>query len=281
MREIQASHITDVVERLCMEANYYLPEDVYQALQEARERETYPLGRDILGDIIKNADLARSLCMPICQDTGLAVFFVELGQEIHIVGGGLNEAIDEGVRRGYENGYLRKSTVDEPFLKRENRGDNTPAIVHLSVVPGDQLKLTVAPKGGGSENMSAVSMLTPGAGLPGMKKFVVKTVERSGANACPPLIVGVGVGGTMEMAALIAKKALLREVGESNRDPRLAKIEQELLAEINALGIGPQGLGGSVTALAVHIETFPAHFASMPVAVNMQCHAARHRKAEI
>ena len=281
MRKINAAEITDVAERLCVEANYYLPQDVQLAISEALRQESSPLGRDILGDILKNAELARAKNMPVCQDTGLAVFFVELGQQVYIAGGGLNEAIDEGVRRGYEKGHLRKSTVEGPFLERKNLGDNTPAIVHLSLVPGDKIKLTVAPKGGGSENMSALAMLTPADGLPGLKKFVTETVKRAGANSCPPLIVGVGVGGTMEMAALIAKKALLRTVGQPNKDHRVAQAERELLAKINTLGIGPQGLGGSVTALAVHIETFPSHIASMPVAVNMQCHAARHKEAII
>ncbi|MCL1975967.1 MAG: fumarate hydratase [Firmicutes bacterium] len=281
MREITAEQITAVVERLCIDSNYYLPQDVLQALQEARARETTLLGRDILDDVLKNAELARTFDLPICQDTGLAVFFVEVGQEVHIVNGGLNEAIDEGVRCGYKNGYLRKSTVADPFLQRINIGDNTPAIIHLSIVPGDKIKLTIAPKGGGSENMSALAMLMPNAGICGMKSFVKQTVQQSGANACPPLIVGVGVGGTMEMAALIAKKALLRTIGQSHNNPQVAAVEQELLAEINDLGLGPQGLGGSITALAVHIETFPAHFASMPVAVNLQCHVARHKEALI
>lgn len=279
MREIRAAEITTAVERLCVEANYYLPEDMYQALVKAQQSEESPLGREVLGDILKNAKLAPDKDLPICQDTGLAVLFVELGQEVYFADGDINEAINEGVRRGYENGFLRKSSVDDPFLTRINRGDNTPAVVHLSIVPGDQIKLTLAPKGGGSENMSALAMLTPAAGLAGMKKFVVETVEKAGANACPPLIVGVGVGGTMEMAALIAKKSLLRKVGMPNPNQQVAQVEQELLSEINALGIGPQGFGGSTTALAVHIETFPAHIASMPVAVNMQCHVARHKQA--
>ena len=281
MREIKAAQIIEVVEKLCIEANYVLPCDVRQALQYARDTEQSPLARALLGDILKNEELARSSALPICQDTGLTVCFVELGQDVHIVGGDLNQAVDEGVRGGYQRGYLRKSTVEDPFIARENRGDNTPAIVHVSIVPGDRIKLICAPKGGGSENMSAVAMLTPAAGLPGLQRFVVETVERAGANSCPPLVVGVGVGGTMEMAALIAKKALLRTLGQPNPNPQVALVEQELLTEINALGIGPQGLGGSITALAVHIETFPAHFASLPVAVNMQCHVARHKETVI
>jgi len=278
MREITAVQITEAVEKLCLEANYYLPDDVWQALRQAQISEESPLGRDVLGDILKNAELAASKDVPICQDTGLAIFFVELGQEAHITGGGLNEAIDEGVCRGYRSGYLRKSTVEDPLLVRKNRGDNTPAIVHLSLVAGDQIKLVLAPKGGGGENMSALTMLTPAAGVQGVKKFVVEAVHKAGSNPCPPGIVGVGIGGSMEMAALIAKKALLRTVGEPNPHPRVAEVEKELLAEINALGIGPQGFGGSVTALAVHIETFPAHIASLPVAVNLQCHVARHKE---
>ena len=281
MREIPVQQISAAVEKLCIEANYYLPEDVYSALAAAREKEQSPLGQEILSDILKNAELAREKDIPVCQDTGLAVFFVEVGQDAHITGGSIYEAIDEGVRRGYENGYLRKSTVADPFLTRKMLSDNTPAIVHISMAPGDKIKLICAPKGGGSENMSALTMLTPAAGLQGLKKFVIDTVEKAGANPCPPIIIGVGVGGTMEMAALIAKKALLRTVGKPNPDQRIAGVEQDLLREINALGIGPQGLGGGTTALAVHIETYPAHIASLPVAINMQCHVARHRETEI
>ena len=213
MRDISAAEISNAVEKLCIEANYYLPKDVYEALAKARGSERSPLGREILDDIVKNAELARDRDIPICQDTGLAVFFVELGQDLHISGGTIYEAIDEGVKRGYEKGYLRKSTVADPFLSRVNRGDNTPAIVHITMAPGDKIKLICAPKGGGSENMSSLAMLTPAAGLAGLKKFVLETVDRAGSNPCPPVIVGVGVGGTMEMAALIAKKALLRELG--------------------------------------------------------------------
>lgn len=276
MREINVKEITDAAERLCVTANCALPDDVQNALETAYKSEESPLGREALGDILKNAELARVSGAPICQDTGLAVFFVELGQEVHITGGGLYDAIDEGVRRGYANGYLRMSTVDDPFLTRKNRGDNTPAIVHVKLVPGDRIKLVFAPKGGGSENMSALGMLTPSAGVEGVKRFVADVVRKADSNPCPPVIVGVGVGGTVEKAALIAKEALLRTVGESHPNSEIARVESELLAEINALGIGPQGFGGSVTALAVHIETFPAHIASLPVAVNLQCHAARH-----
>ena len=279
MRELSADVITNTVERLCMESNYFLPGDVKKALEDAALKEESPVGRDTLLDILKNAEIAERNQVPICQDTGLTVVFVELGQDLRVVGGDFNEAINEGVRRGYKNGYLRKSVVDDPFLVRKNTGDNTPAIIHTTIVKGDKLKITIAPKGGGSENMSALRMLTPSEGVKGIKKFIVDTVDKAGSNPCPPVIVGVGIGGTIEMTALIAKKALLRTIGEHNPDPEVAKLESELLAEINNLGIGPQGFGGRITALAVNIETFPAHLASMPVAVNIQCHAARHKEA--
>lgn len=281
MREVNVDLITQTIERLCIEANYYLPADVKRALEEAVSKEESPLGREILQDLIKNAEIACREDMPICQDTGLAVVFLELGQDVHLVGGDLTEAINEGVRRGYINGYLRKSSVDDPFLERKNTGDNTPAIVHTTIVPGDKIKIIVAPKGGGSENMSALAMLKPADGVEGIKRFVVETVEKAGPNPCPPIIVGVGIGGTIEKTTLLAKKALLRTIGEYNQNPEVAKLEKELLEEINKLGIGPQGFGGRITALAVHIETFPAHIASMPVAVNIQCHAARHKEAII
>jgi len=279
MRELSTDVITNTVERLCMESNYFLPWDVKKALEDAVLKEESPVGRDTLLDILKNAEIAERNQVPICQDTGLTVVFVELGQDLRLVGGDFNEAINEGVRRGYKNGYLRKSAVDDPFLVRKNTGDNTPAIIHTTIVKGDKLKIIIAPKGGGSENMSALRMLTPSEGIKGIKKFVVDTVDKAGSNPCPPVIVGVGIGGTIEMTALIAKKALLRTVGEHNPNPEVAKLENELLEEINNLGIGPQGFGGRITALAVNIETFPAHLASMPVAVNIQCHAARHKEA--
>jgi len=279
MRELSTDVITNTVERLCMESNYFLPRDVKKALEDAVLKEESPVGRDTLLDILKNAEIAERNQVPICQDTGLTVVFVELGQDLRLVGGDFNEAINEGVRRGYKNGYLRKSAVDDPFLVRKNTGDNTPAIIHTTIVKGDKLKIIIAPKGGGSENMSALRMLTPSEGIKGIKKFVVDTVDKAGSNPCPPVIVGVGIGGTIEMTALIAKKALLRTVGEHNPNPEVAKLENELLEEINNLGIGPQGFGGRITALAVNIETFPAHLASMPVAVNIQCHAARHKEA--
>ncbi|MBP7072611.1 MAG: fumarate hydratase [Clostridia bacterium] len=279
MRELNVDVITNTVEKLCIESNYFLPRDVKKALEDAVLKEESPVGRDTLLDILKNAEIAERNQVPICQDTGLAVVFIELGQDLRLVGGDFYEAINEGVRRGYKNGYLRKSAVNDPFLVRKNTGDNTPAIIHTTIVKGDKLKIVFAPKGGGSENMSALRMLTPSEGVKGIKRFVIDTVDKAGSNPCPPVIVGVGIGGTVEMTALIAKKALLRTVGEHNPNPEVAKLENELLEEINNLGIGPQGFGGRITALAVNIETFPAHLASMPVAVNIQCHAARHKEA--
>ena len=281
MREINVEEITKTVERLCIESNYYLPKDVKKALEDAAEKEESPLGKEILSDILKNQEIARTNNVPICQDTGLAVIFLELGQDVRLMGGNLNEAIDEGVRKGYINGYLRKSAVDDPFMERKNTNDNTPAIIHTKIVPGDKIKLTIAPKGGGSENMSALAMLKPSDGIAGIKRFVLDTVENAGSNPCPPIIVGIGIGGTIEKTTLIAKESLLRKVGDHNADPKIAELEEDLLQEINKLGIGPQGFGGRITALAVNIETFPAHIASMPVAINIQCHAARHQEAII
>ncbi len=281
MREINVDVITNVVEKLCIESNYYLPEDVKEALEDAVKKEESSLGKEILLDILNNQEIARRNNVPICQDTGLAVVFLELGQDVRLVGGDLNEAIDEGVRRGYKNGYLRKSSVDDPFMVRKNKGDNTPAIIHTTIVKGDKIKIILAPKGGGSENMSALAMLKPSDGVEGIKKFVLDTVDKAGSNPCPPIIVGIGIGGTIEKTTLIAKKALLRTIGEYNSNPVVANLEKELLEEINNLGIGPQGFGGRMTALAVNIETFPAHIASMPVAINIQCHAARHKEAII
>jgi fumarate hydratase subunit alpha len=245
MREVNVTQITDTVAKLCIESNYYLPKDVKKALENAQAKEESELGKEILGDILKNAEIAKANDVPICQDTGLAVFFLELGQDVRLVGGDLNAAIDEGVRRGYKDGYLRASTVDDPLIVRKNVGDNTPAIVHVKIVPGEKIKLTIAPKGGGSENMSALCMLTPSAGVNGVKKFVVDTVDKAGSNPCPPVVVGVGIGGTIEKTALLAKQALLRTIGENNSNPDVAKVERELLEEINNLGIGPQGFGGS------------------------------------
>jgi len=278
MREINVAIITDAVAKMCIDSNYFLPEDVENALREAMEKEESALGKEILGDILKNAEIARDKEVPICQDTGFAVFFVELGQDVRLVGGDFHAAVDEGVRRGYEDGFLRKSTVDDPFLVRKNVGDNTPAIVHIKLVPGDKLKITIAPKGGGSENMSALAMRTPSAGVKGIKQFVVDTINKAGSNPCPPIVVGIGIGGTIEKTTLLAKQALLRTIGEYHPNPVVADLEKELLEAVNDLGIGPQGFGGRTTALAVHIETFPAHIASMPVAVNVQCHVARHKE---
>lgn len=279
MRELPASVVTETVARLCMEANYDLGADVVAALEDALRREESETGRVVLQQILENARIARETQMAMCQDTGLAVVFLELGQDLHIVGGDLYEAIHEGVRRGYREGYLRKSSVRQPFSARVNTGDNTPAIIHTQIVPGEQLRITVAPKGGGSENMSRLAMLTPAAGRQGVIDFVVRTVDEAGANPCPPIVVGVGIGGTFERVAFLAKHALLREIGTRNPDPELDELEQELLERINRLGIGPQGFGGRVTALAVHVEAEPCHIASLPVAVNLQCHAARHKEA--
>jgi fumarate hydratase subunit alpha len=279
MREIDVKMITERVRTLCMEANTDLEEDVLQAFDRAMEKEESPLGIEILKELKENARIAKEERVPICQDTGFAVIFLELGQEVHLVGGGLREAIFEGVRQGYRDGYLRKS-ICHPF-SRANTGDNTPAIIHTEIVPGKKVKITVAPKGGGSENMSRVVMLTPSDGVEGIKRFVVQRVKESGSNPCPPTIVGVGIGGTFEQAALLAKKSLLRALGSRNPDPELDKLESEILDEINRLGIGPQGLGGRTTSLAVHVLMMPCHIASFPLAVNIQCHAQRHKEAVI
>ncbi|MDO8586496.1 MAG: fumarate hydratase [Armatimonadota bacterium] len=280
MREISAATITDAVARMCIEANYSLPDDVRDALREGLAVEESPAGRDVLEQLLENAEIAREEQVPICQDTGFAVVFVDLGQDAHITGGDLYGAIGAGVRKGYEEGYLRKSIVAHP-LERVNTGDNTPAVIHVEVVPGDGLRITVAPKGGGSENMSSVRMLKPSDGVEGVKRFVVETVKTAGANPCPPIVVGVGIGGTMEKAAILAKKALLRRTGERSPVPFDAALEAELLTLVNNTGVGPAGLGGRVTALAVNVETFPAHIASLPVAVNIQCHAARHKEVTL
>ena len=279
MREINCREITDTVARLCIEANYYLGEDVLDALRGAREKEVSPVGQAVLDQILQNVEISNQGELPLCQDTGLLVAFLELGQEVHIVGGNLNEAINEGVRQGYKEGYLRKSVVDKPFSTRVNTRDNTPAVIHTEIVPGDKLKITVCPKGGGSENMSYLKMFSPAAGRQGIIDWVVECVDKSGANPCPPIIVGVGIGGTVDQTILIAKKSLLRPLGQPHPDPEVAEMEAEILERVNKLGIGPQGLGGSVTALAVHAETFPCHIASMPAAVNLQCHSARHEEA--
>ncbi|MCK4597240.1 fumarate hydratase [bacterium] len=281
MREVKADQITEVVKGLCMEANYSLGDDVFQVLEKAVEIEESSTGKEILEMIVKNAYIAKKEQVAICQDTGFAVFFVGLGQEVHIVGGNFEEAINEGVRRGYADGYLRKSIVADPVLDRKNTGDNTPAVIHTQVIPGDKIRIIFAPKGGGSENMSEVKMMKPADGVEGLKRFVVERVEKSGGNPCPPVVVGVGVGGTFEKCAFLAKKALLREIGSKHPDPFYAELEAELLEKINKTGVGPQGLGGRTTALAVHIEVHPCHIASYPAAVNLNCHAARHKEITI
>ena len=280
IREITYQSIVSEIARLCQEANYKLEEDVLASFKRACETEVSQSGKEILNLLIDNANIASGESIPMCQDTGFAVVFAELGQDVHITGGDFNEAVNEGVRRGYQEGYLRKSIVGHP-LERVNTGDNTPAVIHTKMVTGEKLKITVAPKGGGSENMSALKMLKPAEGVEGVKKFVLETVKNAGPNPCPPLIIGVGIGGTMEKCALLAKEALLRTVGQPNQLPDIAGLEQELLDKINQLGIGPSGLGGKTTALAVHIEIFGAHIASLPVAVNINCHAARHKSVVI
>jgi fumarate hydratase subunit alpha len=279
MREIKAKDITETVARLSKEANFYLGEDVIAALRKAREQEESPAGHHILDQILENAGIAAKEQMPLCQDCGLAVVFVEMGQDAHITGGDLVQAINEGVRRGYAEGYLRKSAVKQPFSARVNTKDNTPAIIHTEIVPGDKLKITIAPKGGGSENMSRFTVLKPAQGRQGVVDFVVNAVDEAGSNPCPPTIVGVGIGGTAEKAMIMAKRSLLREVGKPSPDPEVAELEKELLQRINSTGVGPGGVGGRITSLAVHVETFPAHIASLPVAVNIQCHSARHKEA--
>ena len=278
MREIRTEEIVPVVRELAMRANMELGQDVLDALHRARTAEESPIGVEILERLIENADIAKREKIPMCQDTGVAVVFVELGQEVHITGGTLTDAINEGVRKGYADGYLRQSVCDP--ITRENTGDNTPAVIHLELVEGDGFKITLASKGFGSENMSRVTMLPPSAGINGARDVVVQRVAEAGPNPCPPTIVGVGIGGTLEKAALLAKKALLRPLGSPNPDPALDGLEADWLKRINSLGIGPQGLGGRVTSLAVHINTAPTHIASIPVAVNIQCHASRHKTAE-
>ncbi|MBI2875157.1 MAG: fumarate hydratase [Firmicutes bacterium] len=280
MREIHVDQITGAVREMCMQACYDLPEDVAAALTAAREREESELGREILGELQENIAIARERRVAICQDTGITVVFVKLGQDVRIVGGSFNSAINEGVRRGYTEGYLRKSVVCDP-LERKNTGDNTPAVIHIEVVPGDGLHLTVAPKGIGSENMSGVKMLVPALGSQGVIDFIYEVVERAGPNPCPPIVVGVGIGGTMEKAAILAKKALFRPLGQPHSLPHIAELEQKSLERINNSGIGPMGLGGRTTALAVQAEVYPTHIGGLPVAVNIQCHACRHAEKEL
>ncbi len=278
MREIKTNTIIETVRSLCIEANCELGEDVLARLEACLKTEESPTGREVLTQILKNSRIAAEEQMPMCQDTGATVVFLEIGQDVHVSGGGLYDAVHEGVRQGYRDGYLRKSIVRDP-LRRENTGDNTPAFIHTDIVPGDRMTIRIAPKGGGSENMSEARILTPSAGIDGVKQVVLDRVRNAGANPCPPVIVGIGIGGTMEICALAAKKSLLRKIGERHPDPFYADLESELLESVNRLGIGPQGFGGRCTALDVFIEVRPCHIASLPVAVNIQCHVARHKEA--
>ncbi len=279
IRNIRARKVTETVARLCRETNYFLPDDVRKALEKARKTEESTLGRQVLGQLLANAQLAREEEMAICQDCGIAVVYLEIGQDVHITGGDLYEAVNDGVRLDYGKGYLRKSMVSQPYSERVNTQDNTPAVIHTNIVPGDKLKITLVPKGGGSENMSRLFMLTPGEGRQGVIDAVLRAVDEAGSNPCPPVIVGIGIGGTAEKAMALAKKATMRRIGTINPNRENAELEKELLKRANALGIGPEGFGGRITALAVHIETFPAHIASLPIAVSLQCHAARQKEA--
>jgi len=279
MREIQSEQIVQAVRDLFVDANCNLGEDVLSAFDRAIEKDESPVAKEVIRELKENARIARDEQSPICQDTGLAVLFVELGQDVHVAGGDLKAALNEGVRKGYGEGYLRKSAC-HPFT-RANTKDNTPAVIHFDIVPGDRIRIVAVPKGGGAENMSRVDMLSPSAGLEGIKEFVVKRIEASGSNPCPPTVVGVGIGGTFERSAVLAKKALMRTIGERNADPELAKVEVEVLSRINRLGIGPMGYGGNTTALDVFFEVEPCHIASLPVAVNVQCHATRHKEVVI
>ena len=280
IREIHVEKLTEEIREMCIQATHFLSEDMARAIDRAEAEEQNPLGKQILGQLQENLKIAGEEMIPICQDTGMAVIFLEIGQEVHFTGGSLEEAINEGVRRGYTEGYLRKSVVGDPLL-RENTKDNTPAVIYYNLVPGDRVKITVAPKGFGSENMSKIYMLKPAQGVEGVKEAIVDTVKEAGPNACPPVVVGVGIGGTFEKAALLAKKALTREAGEHSSIPHIRELEEELLQKINGLGIGPAGLGGTVTALAVNINTYATHIAGLPVAINLCCHVNRHIVREI
>lgn len=277
MREINVSEVIEAVKKLCIDANYYVGDDIKNALINAKKEEPYKIAEDILDKIILNDDIAANEKMPMCQDTGMACVFLEIGQDIHFVGGVLEDAINEGVRRGYEEGYLRKSVVKDP-IDRVNTKDNTPAIIYYDIVSGDNVKITLAPKGFGSENMSRIGMLKPADGIEGVKKFIIETVKLAGPNPCPPMVVGVGIGGTFDKAAYLAKKALTRPVDSKNEQKFYSDLEEELLKKINKLGIGPQGFGGKTTALGLNIETYPTHIAGLPVAVNINCHATRHKE---
>lgn len=275
MRKISTELIIRTIKDMCIDANYHLGKDVIDKIKESERNEESPIGKDILNKMIINTEIAKNKQIPICQDTGMAVFFIEIGQDVYIEGGSLTESINEGVRQGYKEGYLRKSVVEDPLI-RKNTNDNTPAVIHYDIVKGDKLKISFAPKGFGSENMGALKMLKPSDGVEGVKRFIIETVEKAGPNPCPPIVVGVGIGGTMEKSCELAKKALLRKMDKHNEKPHIKDLEVELLEKINNLGIGPQGLGGRITALAVNIETFPTHIAGLPVAVNINCHVARH-----
>lgn len=275
IRTVQVEEITENIKEMCIEANHYLSEDMKAALVRAEQEEESPVGKQILGQLEENLDIAASEMIPICQDTGMAVVFLEIGQDVHLEGGNLEDAVNEGVRRGYTEGFLRKSVVGDPLI-RENTKDNTPAVIHTRIVSGNDVKITVAPKGFGSENMSRVFMLKPAEGIEGVKEAVLTAVRDAGPNACPPMVVGVGIGGTFEKCALMAKEALTREVGSSSEIPYVKELEEELLGKINNLGIGPGGLGGRITAMAVNINTYPTHIAGLPVAVNICCHVNRH-----
>ena len=280
MRTVNVSEITENIKEMCIEANHYLSKDMEAALKHSQETEASPLGRQILGQLSENLQIAADEMIPICQDTGMAVVFLEVGQDVHLEGGAVEEAVNEGVRKGYTEGYLRKSVVGDP-IERINTGDNTPAVIHYSIAPGDTVRITVAPKGFGSENMSRVFMLKPADGIEGVKDAILKAVSEAGPNACPPMVVGVGIGGTFEKCALMAKQALTRNTEVRNPDPYYAALEEEMLEKINCLGIGPGGLGGSTTAFAVNVNTYPTHIAGLPVAVNICCHVNRHIVREL
>ena len=279
-REITASQISETIARLCIHANIHLPDDIRAAVTHASGTERSPVGRAVLSELVENASTAARRQMPLCQDTGMTIVFADIGQDVHIVDGDFYSAIHEGVARGYRDGCLRASVVSDPLI-RKNTGDNTPAVIHTQIVPGNEIRLTVMPKGAGSENMSALRMLSPSDGRDGIIDFVLETVSRAGPNPCPPVIIGIGIGGTLDQVALLAKKALLRPVGSHHPLPHIAELEKEMLDRVNQLGIGPSGLGGTVTALALHIETYPTHIACLPVALNMGCHATRHASAVI
>ena len=277
MKTINVNEIIKTVKELSIEANYYLPNDVKEAIEKAEKNEKWPIANNILNKILENSQIASAEKMPICQDTGMACVFIDIGQDVHITGGSLEEAINEGVRQGYAEGFLRKSVVKDQ-LHRVNTNDNTPALIYYNMVPGDKVKITVAPKGFGSENMSRIAMLKPSDGLEGVKNFVLETVRMAGPNPCPPIVIGIGIGGSFDKAAYLAKKALIRPVNENNTDEFYGNLEKELLEEVNKIGIGPQGFGGKTTALALNIETYPTHIAGLPVAVNINCHATRHKE---